>query len=101
MNNVKSNPILMAGNDGSIVIGLVNEDIRNLADKQCFVQIKTKHLIGKIEDITVFDFDLDKNSNLENIVEFAFSNDEPMLTVWEAQSDGMIPLSNLIFLDRE
>lgn len=101
MNNIKSNPILMAGNDGSIVIGLVNADIRNLADKQCFVQIKTKRLIGKIEDVTVFDFDLNKNSNLENIVEFAFSNDEPMLTVWEAQSDGMIPLSNLIFLDRE
>lgn len=98
MNNLNSEPVLLAGNDGSIIIGLVGNNLIKLAEEEFLIHIQTRRLIGKIKEQTIFNFDLKNNPSLEDMVEYAISAyEEPMISIWGASDDGMIPMNNLIF----
>ena len=99
MTIVNSSPVLISGHDGSIIIGLTSNEKTETNDNNLFtISIKTRRLIGITNNRIVFDFDLKNDPHLEDIVEFAFSaREKPMVSVWEAVQDGMMPINNLIY----
>lgn len=92
-----ADPILLVSNDGSIAIGLVDPEMRNIADDECVISINERRFTGISNERTIFSFDLSQDAHLENMVGFAMSDDVPMINIWEADDEGMIPFTNIKF----
>lgn len=102
MTILESEPYILTKKDGSIIIGITREDNQEIkAGDECSINLNNRHLIGYINKDIIFDFDLSKNEELEELVLFAFySTSNPMINVWEANDNGMIPWNNIIYLNK-
>lgn len=103
MTILKSMPYILTNNNGSIIIGIErdSEDQVKIGDT-CAILLKERHLLGIVNEVVIFNFDLSENKELEDLVSFAFysesNNKNQMINVWEANDDGMIPWNNIIYL---